>query len=227
MAFTISMVGPFQKEIEKSGGEVVDVVYYNPNQASYRAEVEQVFSKQPDGVFLPALLPDFTSVAKEVYRSGFETPMFTLTIAGDSEGKFLEAVGPEVAEGINHLQPTPPVDSDAYKLFLDLMGASEDKVFLFASNTFDQVAVLAMAIEKAGDVAPGTVADQIQALSNAPGEAVHDPVQGLELVRTGTDIDFKGAGSDVDFDERGDLTGRLFTHYRWQDGENEIVNVVE
>jgi len=224
--FTISMVGPFVEEIEAHGGEVLETVYYNPNQASYRAEVEQVFAKQPDAVFLPALLPDYTSIAKEVYRAGFETPMYTLTIAGDSEGKFLDAVGPEVAEGINHLQPTPALDSPAYARFLDLMDEPEGKVFLFASAVFDEVSMLAMAMEKAGGTMPRAVADQIVALANPPGEVVHDPVPGLELVRAGTDVDFQGAGSNVDFDARGDLTGRFFTHYRWQDGRNEIVNVV-
>jgi len=31
----------------------------------------------------------------------------------------------------------------------------------------------------------------------------------------------------VDFDESGDLTGRFFTHYRWEDGESKVVNVVQ
>jgi len=225
--FTISMVEPFVKEIEGAGGEVVEVTYYNPNQGSYRAEVQQVFAKEPDAVFLPALLPDFTSIAKEVFRSGFMTPMYTLTIAGDSEGDFLDAVGPEVAEGINHLQPTPAIDSPAYDLFLELMDEPEGKVFLFASAVYDEVSMLAMAMEKAGETTPRAVADQIRGLANPPGEVVYDPIEGLERIRAGEDVDFRGAGSEVDFDESGDLTGRFFTHYRWEDGESKVVNVVQ
>jgi len=225
--FTTSMVTPFQEEIRSHGGEVVASTYYNPQQASYRAEVQEIFSQQPDAIFLPALLPDFTAIAKEVYRSGFETPMYTLSIAGDSEGDFLEAVGPEVAEGINHLQPTPRRDSEAYRLFLELMEAPDDALFLFASAVFDEVAVLALAMERAGSTRPRAVADRVAEVANPPGELVSDPVAALQRVREGEAVDFRGAGSDVDFNRQGDLAGRQFTHYRWRDGRNERVNVVE
>lgn len=224
--FTTSMVTPFEQEIRAQGGEIVASAYYNPQQAAYRAEVQEIFSQQPDAVFLPALLPDFTAIAKEVYRSGFETPIYTLSIAGDSEGAFLEAVGPRVAEGINHLQPTPRTDSEAYRLFLELMGASDDALFLFASAVFDEVAVLALAMERAGSTRARAVADRVAEVANPPGEAVSDPVAALRHVRAGRAVDFRGAGSAVDFNEQGDLVGRQFTHYRWRDGRNEVVNVV-
>lgn len=225
--FTISMVGPFQEAMKKGGGAVTEVVYYNPSQSSYRAEVEKVFGRKPDGVFLPALLPDFTAIAKEVYRGGFRTKLFTLSIAGDSEGKFVKAVGPAVAEGINHLQPTPPIQARAYKKFLELMGEKEGRLFLFACNTFDQIAMTAMAAEKAKSTAPRAMAAQFASLANGPGVAVDDPAEGVKLVRAGKAVNYTGAGSSVDFDARGDLVNREFTHYRIKDGNNVVVNVVK
>lgn len=225
--FTVSMVDPFANEIKKGGGSIVDTVFYNPGQPSYRAEVEKVFGRKPDAVFMPALLPDFSAIAKEVYRSGFESKIFTLSIAADSEGKFIQNVGADVAEGINHLQPTPPASSPAYKRFLRLMGEPDGRIFLFACNTYDQIAMLAMIMEKAKSTNAVEIAKQIMPLSNGPGESVDDPARALQLIRDGKPINYTGAGSDVDFTASGDLTNREFTHYQIKGGKNLVVSVIK
>jgi hypothetical protein len=54
------------------------------------------------------------------------------------------AVGPDVAEGIEHFQPAPPLGSPSYKKFQKLMGATdENALYLFAGNTHDQICTLA------------------------------------------------------------------------------------
>ncbi len=225
--FTTTMVAPFSEEIKKGGGSIVDVIYYNPGQPSYRAEVEKAFGHKADAVFLPSLLPDFSAIAKEVFRAGFTSRMFTLSIAADSEGKFIQNVGAEVAEGINHLQPTPPVDTTAYKRFLRLMGEPDGRIFLFACNTYDQIAMLAMMIERAKTTDSSELAKHILAVANGPGQSVDDPVAGLRLIREGKAINYTGAGSEVDFTADGDLTSREFTHYMIKGGKNQIVAVIK
>lgn len=224
--FTIGMIEPFNTEIRKGGGEVVDQVFYNPGQPSYRSEVEQVFRKKLDGVFMPALLPDFTAIAKEVYRGGFDAKIFTLSIAADSEGKFIQNVGAQVSEGVTHLQPTPPTGSTAYRKFLELMGEPQDRVFLFACNTHDQISMIAMAIEKSKSTTSADFLRQFPAIANGPGEAVDNPVDGLKLIRAGKGVNFSGAGSSVEFNARGDLVNRNFTQYEIRGGKNTVVAVV-
>ncbi len=147
--FVISMIEPFKAEMAKLGGQVMDVVVYNPDQPSYRAEVEKAFGPEPEGVFCLPLLTDFVAIAKEVYRGGFKSKILSLGTGADADGAFLKSVTPEVSEGIHHLQPAPPMDSAAYKKFVKLMGAPEGTVFLFAGNTHDQICVTAMAMEHA------------------------------------------------------------------------------
>ncbi len=224
--FTSGMVDPFVAEMKNGGGEMLDLTYYNPNQPSYRAEVEKVFGRKPGGVFMPALLPDFTAIAKEVYRAGFNSKIYTLSIAGDSEGRFVKNVGAEVAEGINHLQPIPPVDAPAYKKFLSLMGEPEDKLFLFACNTYDQIAMLAMAIEKARSASSPEFVKQFLPIANGPGQSVDNPIDGLKLIRAGKLVNYTGAGSDVEFRPNGDLASRHFGHYVIRGGKNQLVKVI-
>lgn len=224
--FTSGMVDPFVAEMKNGGAEVLDLTYYNPNQPSYRAEVEKVFGRKPDGVFMPALLPDFTAIAKEVYRAGFNSKMYTLSIAGDSEGRFVKNVGSEVAEGINHLQPIPPLKSPAYGKFLNLMGEPEGKLFLFACNTYDQIAMLAMAMERARSASSLEFAKQFLPIANGPGQAVDSPIEGLKLIRAGKPVNYTGAGSIVEFKPNGDLANRDFGHYVIRGGKNQLVKVI-
>jgi len=224
--FVNAMIEPFKAEMAKLGGTVTQLVQYNPDQPSYRAEVEQVFGPEPEGVFCLALLTDFESIAKEVYRGGFKSKIVSLSIAADAEGKFLQNVGPEVAEGIHHLQPAPPLDSPSYVKFVRLMGAPDGTVFLFAGNAHDQICTIALAMEQAKSSEATLWAKAIREVCNPPGERVDDVLAGLQKIRAGVKIDFVGAGATCDFDERGDQINRSFLHQVIENGKNRIVGVV-
>lgn len=224
--FVNAMIEPFKAEMTARGGTVTQVVAYNPEQPSYRAEVEKVFGPEPEGVFCLALLTDFASIAKEVYRGGFRSKIVSLSIAADAEGKFLQNVGAEVAEGIHHLQPAPPLDSPAYAKFVKLMGAPEGAVFLFAGNAHDQICTIALAMEKAKSSEAAVWAKAIREVCDPPGEKIDDVVEALRMVRAGTKIDFVGAGATCDFDAKGDQINRSFLHQVIEKGRNRIVGVV-
>ena len=224
--FVISMIEPFKAEMAKLGGQVIDVVQYNPDQASYRAEVEKAFGPEPDGVFCLSLLTDFVAISKEVYRGGFKSKILGLGTGADADGAYLKSVTPEVAEGIHHLQPAPPMDSAAYKKFVKLMGAPEGTAFLFAGNTHDQVCVTALAMEHAKTQEAAVWVKSIREVCNPPGEEVDDILKALEMVQAGKKINFVGAGATVDFDERGDQLNRSFLHQVIEKGKNKIVEVV-
>jgi branched-chain amino acid transport system substrate-binding protein len=224
--FVISMIEPFKAEMIRQGGEVLDIVQYNPNQPSYRAEVEKAFGPEPDGVFCLSLLTDFVAITKEVYRGGFKSKILGLGTGADADGAYLKSVTPEVAEGIHHLQPAPPMEAASYKKFVKLMGAPEGTAFLFAGNTHDMVCVAALAMEHAKSSVGADWAKSIDAVCNPPGEEVDDILRALEMVRAGKKINFVGAGATVDFDERGDQINRSFLHQVIENGKNRIVEVV-
>jgi branched-chain amino acid transport system substrate-binding protein len=224
--FVQSMVKPFQETIKAGGGTIVDSIAYNPDQSSYRAEVEKVFGAKPQAVFAPGLLPDFSSIAREVYRAGFDTRIYTLSVAADAEGKFASNVGSQVAENIHHFQPSPDLKSAGYAKFQKMMNAPAEKLFLFAGNTHDQMCMLAMAMEKSKSTTPLEYTKQMVALANGPGEPVDDVVEALKLVRSGKPVNFAGAGSAVEFAPNGDQLNRVFGHYVIKGGKNSLVEVM-
>src|SRR4051794_13516943 len=207
-AFVLPIMKVFDERMRENGRKVVDSLIYNPEQPSYRAEVERVFGKKPDAVYCFGLLPDFVSIMKEVYRGGFDSKIIALSIMADAEGKFVEAVGPQVAEGIRHFQPMPDTAAPGYKKFLQLMGAPADRVYLFPPNTHDQIAVVAMAMEKAKSPMAADWSKQIIPVCNGPGQNVDDVVDALKLIRDGKPTNFSGAGSTCDFTPNGDQLGR-------------------
>jgi branched-chain amino acid transport system substrate-binding protein len=227
--FVGPMIEPARKEFEAAGGKVIDVVVYNPDQPSYRAEVQRIFgaARPPEAVMCLGLLTDFVSIVREVVRGGYKSKMMALSIMADAEGKFIQAVGPETAEGIEHFQPAPPLGSPSYRRFQKLMGADENALFLFAGNTHDQVCTLALAMEKTKSTDSLVYTKVIREICNPPGEKVEDVVDALRKVRAGTDIDFLGAGSDCDFDERGDQLNRHFGHFRIAKGKQELVQIIK
>ncbi len=228
-AFVMPMLEPARAEFEKAGGKVYDTVVYNPNQPSYRAEVQRIFgtSEPLDAVMCLGLLTDFVSIVREVRRNDFKTKIMALSIAADAEDQFVKSVGLELAEGIEHFQPAPPLESPGYKRFLKMMGAPEGTIYFFAGNTHDQVCVLALAMEKAKSADPLVYTRVIREICNPPGELVQDELQALELVRKGVKINFDGAGSICDFDARGDQLNRNYAHFRIENGKSVLVQTLK
>lgn len=224
--FTLSLANPFAETFKAQGGEILDVVYYNPNQASYRAEVEKVFARKPGAVFVPSYLPDLSAIAREVYRSGFESPIYANSSAADAEGAFIKAVGRDVAEGIHHIQSIPPVNSSAYKRFAQAAGIDPATLAIFPSNVWDQISVLALAIEQAGSADPARYAAAIPLVANGQGAKVESPVDGLKALRAGQAVAYSGAGSQFTFTPNGDQLNREFGHFVIKNGANHLLEVL-
>ena len=222
-AFVLPIMKTFEEQMKGAGRTVVDSLIYNPEQPSYRAEVERIFGKKPEAVYCFGLLPDFVSIMKEVYRGGFDSKVVGLSIMADAEGKFVQAVGPQVAEGIRHFQPMPDLAAPGYKNFVKLMGAPADRVFLFPPNTHDQIAITALAMERAKSPMAVDWSKQIIPVGNGPGQAVDDVVDALKLVREGKAINFQGAGSTCDFTPNGDQLGRGMGHWIIKGGKNVFI----
>jgi branched-chain amino acid transport system substrate-binding protein len=227
--FVIPMIEPAKKEFEKAGVRVLDSIVYNPDQPSYRAEVQRIFgaSPAPEVVMSLGLLTDFVSIVREVVRNDYKSKIMALSIMADAEGKFIQSVGAEAAEGIEHFQPSPPLGSPSYARFQKLMGADENALFLFAGNTHDQICTLALSMEKTKSTDSLVYTKAIRELCNGPGQKVDDVGEALRLVRAGTKIDFVGAGSDCDFDERGDQLNRHFAHFRIEKGKQVLVQIIK
>ncbi len=116
--FTHSMMDGFV-EVVGRGTLLIGPFYYNGGQSSYRSEVSQLIEGDPEAVFIPSYVTDFTSVYKEIYRQGYEGQVITVSIS--TGAKFKDAVG-DAANGIIHGLPVPPISSPAYAEYVGEAG---------------------------------------------------------------------------------------------------------
>jgi ABC-type branched-subunit amino acid transport system substrate-binding protein len=125
---------------------------------------------------------------------------------------------PPIITMIQGLTPDPSAGGLAYdefeKAYVAEYGIDPG---IYCSNSYDALAVVALAMEQAKNATGRAIADSIRDVSNPPGTEVSDLKEALELIREGKDIDYQGASGKIDFDEHGDVSG---TYSVWSVAEN-------
>jgi branched-chain amino acid transport system substrate-binding protein len=221
--FTQSTIEPFRKAFTEAGGKVLDEVSFNAGQPSYRTEVEGIFDKKPDAVFVAAYINELSAIAKEAFRSGYESKIYAFGNAAGSNGQFVKNVGANVAEGVVWTQQVPVGKSVAYSRYLKEIGKPDGTIMTFGAQVFDQIVLTALAIEKAKSTDATKFGSEFPALVNGDGPSLGDPVEALKAVRDGRPFRYAGAASDFHFAENGDQTNLSFGHFVIKSGESKLV----
>ncbi len=224
--FTASMVSAF---VETVGPDAIlrEPFYYNGQQSSYRSEVSQLIADEPEAVFIPSYITDFTAVYKEIFRQGYEGQVITTSLS--TGPKFKEAVG-DAAEGIIHGIPVPPIASPAYKQYLSEAGLEDTGAVQhpFGTAGRDQMSTLLLAVEKAGTTDTAAVAKAMFEVTTGTGKTeVFNVTDGLAALRAGDEINYSGASSSVEFDAEGMVLGRDFQLAEIQDGQDVVIERLE
>jgi branched-chain amino acid transport system substrate-binding protein len=200
----ITLGAEFKKVFEAAGG-TCEVIVYNPNQPSYKAELSRALASKPQVIALGSYLPDTTIILKEWYV--MDVPVNWVGPIWAVSAGLVSAVGPKASEGIVSIGALPNDQSTAYAAFRDRYEKEMKQEVLtnpFAAMAYDMVAVSALAIESAKSDNPAEFRKHIRKVSSAPGEKVFGLKQALEMVRAGKDIDYEGVGGNMDFDEVGE-----------------------
>ncbi|MFK5980937.1 MAG: ABC transporter substrate-binding protein [Rhizobiaceae bacterium] len=226
--FTKSTVDTFEASALGNGLErVQDAFYYNSGQASYRAEVSKLIAKNPDLVYIPGFVTDFTAVYKELFRQGYEGKVLAISIA--TGAKFVKAVG-EAADGVLHGLPIPNLGSKAYQHYLSLVGLEDNGGVQhpFGTAGYDQITTLLLAIAKAKSSDGLKIAEAIHQVSNGAGKSVYKIEDGLAALAAGEEINFDGASSTVEYETpTGVLSSRDFGFWKIEGGKNKLLSSVK
>ncbi|HEX7024517.1 MAG TPA: ABC transporter substrate-binding protein [Gemmatimonadales bacterium] len=223
---TIAIAEQFTQHFEAGGGQVVESLMYNPNQTSYRSELRQVLAGDPDLVLLASYTPDAAIILREGYEEGADVTWLGPGFAINQQ--LIDTVGAEIAEGVLAADPIPAVDSPTYEhlegIYREETGGDIWDVS-YAVETYDMVHLLALAIERAGTTDGAALGPALIEISGPPGEKVYSFAEGAALLREGKDIDYEGASSRIDFDERGDVVAD-FGVFEIRGGSIELIDSV-
>jgi branched-chain amino acid transport system substrate-binding protein len=224
--YGIGLGDSFPDRFAKVGGQVTGKVIYNPNQSSYRSEIQQALAGKPDVILFGGYTPDGIQVFKEWFQLGLGGTWMGPGFAFDQ--KFVQGIGAQAAEGIIVVEGAPNLQSSAYKNADKLFRAThkEDADF-FAAMAYDHLMVVALSVLAAkGDTAGDAIKANIRKVTNPPGKVVGSWAEAAPAVRAGEKINYEGASSAIDFDDNGDAKTD-FGVYRIKAGKWALDRVIK
>jgi branched-chain amino acid transport system substrate-binding protein len=196
----------FRKAWEAKGNKVVESVVYEPNQPTYRSELQRVLAANPDVIVTGSYLPDTTIIMREWFQSG--QPVKWIMPGWAASPDLVKAVGADVLEGVisvdsvsNENAPSYKAYDAAYRKATGQPGQSN----VYAAMTWDMMHVLALAMEAANSTETAAINAKIREIASPEGEKVYTYIEAKEALKKGT-INYEGASSVLDFDQFGDVT---------------------
>jgi branched-chain amino acid transport system substrate-binding protein len=227
--FNISAQSPFAQSsqevlvetLAKGGGQVTNFIVYERDKTAFRSEVDQIMRARVDTVFLNGYLPDVTILLRELFRAGFDGRRFTPAYAVNQTT--FQTLPNEVTNGVLTWQPSPDVESAAFKRLQTRFGNIE--VDPYSAQTQDHATLAILAAAAAGDASGTAIRDNVRRISQGDGEKVESVTDGLRALAAGRSINYEGSSGPLSFDQRGDIEGTKFRYERAANGRFELVEL--
>lgn len=205
-----AMAKNFTNAAEAQGIKITDVVGYNQEQASYRAEVSAALNGKPDALFLVAFPADGATITREWLAFGGSKKMLLSNAMRAKE--YVDAVGAQHltdAVGIDNAQTEGPSVEAFNTAWIDQKGTPPEGPGLH--TMYDATAVALLAIEKAGKPDGTAIRDAVREVTGGQGTTIYPGPEGFrkakELIAKGEAITYEGATGPLKFDQNGDVTG--------------------
>lgn len=211
-------------QFEARGGEVTASIAFEPDQVSYRSELMNAASDNPDALLLVAYTDDggITIIRQALQNGFFEEFVFTDGLKSPTIAEGIE----DFLEGKYGTAPTSLPGGRGPETFAAMYEEEYGELppLPYIDSSFDAVFVIALGIEKAGTVDGPAIRDAIREVLDPEGETVNidEWDKAKELIAAGQTINFEGASGPVIFDEVGDRAGAIGI---WQVQDGNIVDV--
>lgn len=204
----------FDATFTSLGGTIVDAVPHEDEQPTFASELERATAGGVDALVAISYPGQAQIYVRESLEGGYADKF--LFVDGTKSAEMNEAIGWDRLEGTLGTAPGS-VDSPQLAAFASAYTdayAVELPVEPYLAETYDAVAVIALAAAKAGTTTDSVaIRDALRSIANPPGEVVGPGVAGirraLSLIADGADINYEGASGAVDFDENGDVFGPI------------------
>ncbi len=213
-AYGEGLANQFEESFAALGGTVTAKVPHEDVQPTYVSELEKATEGDPD--VLAAM--GYTGQARVYVREALE---------GGYADEFLFVDGTKGSEWIDEIDAWDALDG-SYGTAPGAPGSPEKDAFEtsyeetygfpvthpFMAEHYDATVLIALAAASAGSTTDAVaIRDALRDVANAPGEVVgpgrDEIARALRLIAEGKDIDYNGAGGNVDFDEYGDVSGTI------------------
>ena len=169
----------FADAFENGGGTVVGTDQYKIGAGDYSAVVTKLANvdPEPDSVFTPMFLPDSAVFLRQLRQAGLEMPV--LSTDGNADAALLDA-GVKAIDGLTFSNSVCTAEGDPeVQAFYDDYNAANgsDPSSYVAVIGYDEVNLVAGAIEAAGSTEPAAIIEQLAQAdyTGISGHVVMDP----------------------------------------------------
>lgn len=202
-------------------------VSFEKAQSTYTSKIQQAMSSSPDGLLVIGYPESGNQLFRDYYSNyGTDTTIFLTDGMRDPE--LPGNVGQSMTNVLGTApQAAGPAQQFFTKSFKQQYGSEPG---VFTSQAYDATALQILANAAAGENSGPAIKEQIETIANPGGEAVGPAnlADAVEMAASGTDINYQGASSNVNFDDNGDVKSATYEIFSFaEDGSVETVDTVE
>jgi len=191
-------------------------------QASYLSELRRAAGGDAEALVAIA----YPRQAEVFVREAVEHGVFDrfLFVDGTKSADLIDAVGAEHLQGMRGTAPIGGPETPSARAWSAAYLEQHDDfpATPFVREAYDAALAIMLAAEAAGSTEGRLIRDQLTAVAGPPGELVIAGAAGvaaaLELIRDGTDVNYEGAGTSVDWNEDGDIISGWIGIWEYRDG---------
>ncbi|RNJ26273.1 ABC transporter substrate-binding protein [Halosegnis longus] len=207
----------FSSAFESDGGTVQTTVAFEQSQSSYAARLSDALADDPD-ILIVIGYPESGIQLFRDYYSNYDGSLPILVTDGLQDS----ALPSEVGNAMENVKGTAPLAAGPGRDYFaeQYQNEYDSEPGVFTSQAFDATAVCLLANAAAGENDGAAIAQEMQNVANPGGEEVmpSNLGEGLAMAAEGTEIQYVGASSAVDFDENGDLQAATYQYFGFEEG---------
>ncbi len=207
-----------------------NLVSYQPTaQPSYLAELQRAAEDDAEALVVIAFEEAQVFIREALEQGLFEDFLF---VDGSKSQDLIDAIGGEYLNGMPGTAQAPGPETPSLAAWQDAYISAYGALpaLPFVAESYDAAMVLLLAIEAAGSTDGIAIRDALPIVSSPGGEIViageAGVAAGLAALRNGSDIDYEGAATTLDWNEVGDVTSGYIGIWRYADGGIEEVEQI-
>jgi len=218
-AFGTALQALFIAQWKKLGGKVGASLAWNPDQPTFDTEAQQLVAGNPAGWVIIDFPATFQKFAPSLVRSGKWSASKTLMTEALKDAATLDAIGsPVVGLGGTAASAAGGPAGGAFHALWNRSVKGAKPYTGLEGPAFDAANVAFLAALKGCSAAPAKIKSNLVSVSGPGGKKVTfaKMKQAITLLRARKDIDYEGAFSPVDFDNRGDIGSAVYEIWQYQ-----------
>lgn len=167
--YSTGLADVFAAEFKKMGGTIVGDESYQAGETDFKAQLTQLKGKKPEAIFVPGYYTEVGLIARQARQLGMTIPL----LGGDGwDSEKLSELGQSAINGSyfsNHYttESTEPAVVNFIKKYRETYsGKTPDGL---AALGYDAAKILIAAIDRATEITPKNIRDEIAKTKNYPG----------------------------------------------------------